>query len=114
MTALYRNSFLDFIARILSLIGLSFPAFYSAILLIWLFHCIGNGFPSSVAPTCLIRSATAPPGSSGLQPRIDRGGLCDQGDPFFHAGCPARTTYMQQRQGLPGMVILFRHACGMP
>ena len=45
LTAVYRNSVTDYIIRVFSLFGLSFPAFYSAILLILIFSIQFNFFP---------------------------------------------------------------------
>jgi ABC-type dipeptide/oligopeptide/nickel transport system permease component len=45
LTAVYRNSVTDYIIRVFSLFGLSFPAFYSAILLILVFAIQFNIFP---------------------------------------------------------------------
>jgi len=45
LTAVYRNSVTDYIIRVFSLIGLSFPAFYSAILLIIVFSIQFRIFP---------------------------------------------------------------------
>ena len=45
LTAVYRNSVTDYIIRVFSLFGLSFPAFYSAILLILIFSIQFNLFP---------------------------------------------------------------------
>lgn len=45
LTAVYRNSVTDYIIRVFSLLGLSFPAFYSAILLILVFSIQLNMFP---------------------------------------------------------------------
>ena len=45
LTAVYRNSVTDYIVRVLSLFGLSLPAFYSAILLILLFAIQFQLFP---------------------------------------------------------------------
>lgn len=45
LTAVYRNSVTDYIIRIFSLFGLSFPAFYSAILLILVFAIQFQFFP---------------------------------------------------------------------
>ncbi|MCK5916646.1 MAG: ABC transporter permease, partial [Deltaproteobacteria bacterium] len=44
-TAVYRNSFPDYVVRVGSLFGLSFPAFYSAILLILVFSIQFSIFP---------------------------------------------------------------------
>lgn len=45
LTAVYRNSVTDYIIRVFSLLGLSFPAFYSAILLILVFAIQFRIFP---------------------------------------------------------------------
>ncbi len=45
LTAVYRNSVIDYIIRVFSLLGLSFPAFYSAILLILVFSIQFSIFP---------------------------------------------------------------------
>jgi len=45
LTAVYRNSVTDYIIRVFSLFGLSFPAFYSAILLILIFSIQFSWFP---------------------------------------------------------------------
>jgi ABC-type dipeptide/oligopeptide/nickel transport system permease component len=45
LTAVYRNSVTDYIIRVCSLFGLSFPAFYSAILLILIFSIQFSFFP---------------------------------------------------------------------
>ncbi|MDT8420322.1 MAG: ABC transporter permease [Desulfuromonadales bacterium] len=45
LTAVYRNSVTDYFIRVLSLFGLSFPAFYSAILLILVFAIQFQFFP---------------------------------------------------------------------
>ncbi|MCB1548197.1 MAG: ABC transporter permease [Hyphomicrobiaceae bacterium] len=45
LAAVYRNGAIDYIARILSLLGLSFPAFYTAILLILAFAIHHPWFP---------------------------------------------------------------------
>lgn len=45
LTAVYRNSVTDYIIRVCSLFGLSFPAFYSAILLILIFSIQFSLFP---------------------------------------------------------------------
>jgi ABC-type dipeptide/oligopeptide/nickel transport system permease component len=46
LTAVKRNSFLDYAGRVLSLAGLSIPAFYFAILLIFVFSVQLGTFPS--------------------------------------------------------------------
>ena len=110
MTALYRNSFLDFIARILSLIGLSFPAFYSAILLILAFSLHWEWFPVissadmsdpiSDCATWFFRPATS----------IDHGGLCDQGRPVLPCWMSCEDYIRTAKAKDSQAVILFRHA----
>jgi ABC-type dipeptide/oligopeptide/nickel transport system permease component len=46
LTAISRNSFLDYLGRVISLVGLSVPAFYFAILLIFVFAVRLGWFPS--------------------------------------------------------------------
>jgi ABC-type dipeptide/oligopeptide/nickel transport system permease component len=112
VTALYRNSSIDFMARIASLLGLSFPAFYSAILLIIVFALQLGWFPV-----------------------ISSGDLSIPGERLHHLILPAcnlglimvayvtraarssmlevlREDYIRtaRAKGLPGAVVLFQHA----
>lgn len=112
LTAVYRNSTIDFVARILSLLGLSFPAFYSAILLILVFALQLGWFPV-----------------------LSSGDLSNPLERFHHLLLPAvnlglimiayvtratrsstldvlREDYIRtaRAKGLPRLVILFRHA----
>ena len=112
LTALYRNSFLDFIARILSLLGLSFPAFYSAILLILVFALQLGWFPviSSADlsdPVQRLHHLILPACNLGLimvayVTRATRSSMLDV----------LREDYMRtaKAKGIPVRVILFRHA----
>jgi ABC-type dipeptide/oligopeptide/nickel transport system permease component len=112
LTALYRNSFLDFIARILSLIGLSFPAFYSAILLILVFALQLGWFPvissgNLFDPVQRLHHLILPACNLGLimvayVTRATRSSMLDV----------LREDYIRtaKAKGIPGMVILFRHA----
>lgn len=112
LTALYRNSFLDFIARILSLLGLSFPAFYSAILLILVFALQLGWFPvissgNLLDPVQRLHHLVLPACNLGLimvayVTRATRSSMLDV----------LREDYMRtaKAKGIPGMVILFRHA----
>jgi len=112
LTALYRNSFLDFVARILSLIGLSFPAFYSAILLILVFALQLGWFPvissgNLFDPVQRLHHLILPACNLGLimvayVTRATRSSMLDV----------LREDYMRtaKAKGIPGMVILFRHA----
>ena len=112
LMAIYRNSIIDYISRTLSLLGLSFPAFYSAILLILAFSIQFSWFPVISDPD-----------------------LSNFGERFHHLVLPAvnlgliMTAYITRAtrssmlevlgedyvrtakaKGLPGAVILFRHA----
>ena len=112
LTALYRNSFFDFIARILSLIGLSFPAFYSAILLILIFALQLGWFPvissgNLFDPVQRLHHLALPACNLGLimvayVTRATRSSMLDV----------LREDYMRtaKAKGIPAMVILFRHA----
>ncbi|HLT18752.1 MAG TPA: ABC transporter permease [Thermomicrobiales bacterium] len=46
VTAIYRNTFIDYVGRVLSLAGLSFPAFYLGILLLYFFSVRWGLFPT--------------------------------------------------------------------
>jgi ABC-type dipeptide/oligopeptide/nickel transport system permease component len=112
LTALYRNSFLDFIARIFSLIGLSFPAFYSAILLILVFALQLGWFPvissgNLLDPVQRLHHLILPACNLGLimvayVTRATRSSMLDV----------LREDYMRtaKAKGIHGRVILFRHA----
>jgi ABC-type dipeptide/oligopeptide/nickel transport system permease component len=112
LTALYRNSFLDFIARILSLLGLSFPAFYSAILLILVFALQLGWFPvissgNLLNPVERLHHLVLPACNLGLimvayVTRATRSSMLDV----------LREDYIRtaKAKGIPSMVILFRHA----
>lgn len=112
LTALYRNSFIDFIARILSLLGLSFPAFYSAILLILVFSLQLGWFPVISSgdlfnPVERVHHLILPACNLGLimvayVTRAARSSMLDV----------LREDYMRtaKAKGIPRMAILFRHA----
>ncbi len=112
LTAIYRNSIIDYATRTLSLLGLSFPAFYSAILLILAFSIQLSWFPVISDPK-----------------------LSDIGQRLYHLVLPAinlglimmayitratRSSMLEvlgedyirtaKAKGLPGVIILFRHA----
>lgn len=112
LSAIYRNSALDYFTRTSSLLGLSFPAFYSAILLILAFSIAVDWFPVISDPD-----------------------LSNYGQRLYHLILPAinlglimtayitratrssmlevlREDYVRtaKAKGVPGAVILFRHA----
>jgi ABC-type dipeptide/oligopeptide/nickel transport system permease component len=112
LTALYRNSAIDFASRILSLLGLSFPAFYSAILLILVFSLQLGWFPVISAgdlrnPVERLHHLVLPGINLGLimlayVTRATRSSMLDV----------LREDYVRtaRAKGLPGMVVLYQHA----
>jgi ABC-type dipeptide/oligopeptide/nickel transport system permease component len=112
VTALHRNSAIDFISRIFSLLGLSFPAFYSAILLIIVFSLQLGWFPVISSgdlsnPLQRLHHLVLPACNLGLimiayVTRATRSSMLDV----------LREDYMRtaRAKGIPEMVILLRHA----
>ena len=112
LTAVYRNSAIDSIARIASLLGLSFPAFYSAILLIIVFALQLGWFPVLSSgdlsnPLQRLHHLILPGVNLGLimvayVTRATRSSMLEV----------LREDYIRtaRAKGLPGVVILFRHA----
>jgi ABC-type dipeptide/oligopeptide/nickel transport system permease component len=112
VTALHRNSALDFVSRIVSLLGLSFPAFYSAILLILVFALQLGWFPVISAgelgsPVQRLHHLILPGINLGLimlayVTRATRSSMLDV----------LREDYIRtaRAKGLPGMVVLYQHA----
>jgi ABC-type dipeptide/oligopeptide/nickel transport system permease component len=112
LTAVYRNSAIDFITRIASLLGLSFPAFYSAILLIIVFALQLGWFPVLSSgdlsnPVQRLHHLILPGVNLGLimvayVTRATRSSMLEV----------LREDYIRtaKAKGLPGVVILFRHA----
>jgi len=112
LTALYRNSAIDFVTRIASLLGLSFPAFYSAILLIIVFALQLGWFPVLSSgdlrnPLERLHHLILPGVNLGLimvayVTRATRSSMLEV----------LREDYIRtaKAKGLPGVVILFRHA----
>ena len=112
LTAVYRNSAIDFITRIASLLGLSFPAFYSAILLIIVFALQLGWFPVLSSgdlsnPVQRLHHLILPGVNLGLimvayVTRATRSSMLEV----------LREDYIRtaKAKGLPGTIILFRHA----
>lgn len=112
LTAVYRNSAIDFVTRIASLLGLSFPAFYSAILLIIVFALQLGWFPVLSSgdlsnPVERLHHLILPGVNLGLimvayVTRATRSSMLEV----------LREDYVRtaRAKGLPGVVILFRHA----
>jgi len=111
LCALYRNSITDYIIRALSLIGLSFPAFYSAILLILIFSIRLDWFPVISEPDLSnpaerLHHLALPAVNLGLimmayVTRATRSSMLEV----------LREDYVRTAaaKGLPGRVILFGH-----
>jgi len=112
LTALHRNSTIDFVSRIVSLLGLSLPAFYSAILLILVFALQLGWFPVISAgdltnPVQRLHHLVLPAVNLGLimlayVTRATRSSVLDV----------LREDYIRtaRAKGLPGMVVLYQHA----
>jgi ABC-type dipeptide/oligopeptide/nickel transport system permease component len=112
VSAVYRNSSIDFFTRIGSLLGLSFPAFYSAILLIIVFALQLGWFPVLSSgdlsnPIQRLHHLILPAVNLGLimvayVTRATRSSMLEV----------LREDYIRtaKAKGLPGVVILFRHA----
>ncbi|MEW6267453.1 MAG: ABC transporter permease [Thermodesulfobacteriota bacterium] len=112
VTALKRNSAIDFVSRVFSLLGLSFPAFYSAILLIIVFSLQLGWFPvisggDLSKPLQRFHHLVLPACNLGLimiayVTRATRSSMLDV----------LREDYMRtaRAKGIPEMIILFRHA----
>lgn len=111
LTAIHRNSVVDYAARTLSLLGLSFPAFYSAILLILAFALRMGWFPvisdpDLSAPVERLRHLVLPAVNLGLImtayiTRATRSSMLEV----------LRNDYVRtaKAKGNPRMVVLFRH-----
>lgn len=112
LMAIYRNSIIDYISRTLSLFGLSFPAFYSAILLILVFCIQFAWFPVISAPNLSnygerLHHLVLPAINLGLImtayiARATRSSMLEVlGEDYVRTA---------KAKGLPGAVILFQHA----
>lgn len=112
LAAIRRNRMADYITRIVSLLGLSFPVFFMAILLILLFSIQLGWFPvisegNLSDPLDRLRHLTLPAvaGSLGVAAfvtRATRSALLETlGEDFVRTA---------RAKGLPGNIILIRHA----
>jgi ABC-type dipeptide/oligopeptide/nickel transport system permease component len=112
LTAMYRNSATDYITRTASLLGLSFPAFYSAILMILVFSLYFGWFPVISDPQMddllqRLYHLVLPAVNLGLImmayiTRATRSSMLEV----------LREDYVRtaKSKGVPGFVVLFRHA----
>jgi ABC-type dipeptide/oligopeptide/nickel transport system permease component len=112
ISALFRNSHVDYLTRTVSLLGLSFPAFYSAILLILIFSLHFGWFPVISDPRMndpLQRAyhLILPAANMGLImmayiTRATRSSMLEVlGEDYVRTA---------KAKGVPGVVVLFRHA----
>ncbi len=112
LAAVYRNTLPDYVTRIVSLLGLSFPVFFLAILLIMLFSIQLGWFPvisegNLSDPLDRLRHLALPAlaGSfsvAAFTTRATRSSLLEAlGEDFIRTA---------RAKGLPGHVVLFRHA----
>ena len=112
LSAIKRNSYVDYITRSVSLLGLSFPAFYSAILLILIFSLQFGWFPVISDPRMndpleRMYHLVLPATNMGLImmayiTRATRSSMLEVlGEDYVRTA---------RSKGVPGMVVLFRHA----
>lgn len=112
LSAVFRNSVADYVTRIGSLIGLSFPAFYSGILLLLAFAVYLGWFPVVSDPgvgawTERLHMLVLPAANLGLimmayVVRSSRSSLLETlGEDYIRTA---------KAKGLPGMIILYKHA----
>lgn len=111
-SAVYRNSVADYITRIGSLIGLSFPAFYSGILLLLAFSVYLGWFPVVSDPDMenlgeRLHMLVLPAMNLGLimmayVVRSSRSALLETlGEDYIRTA---------KAKGLPGFIVLYKHA----
>lgn len=111
-SAVYRNSVADYVVRILSLMGLSFPAFYSGILLLLAFSVYLGWFPVVSDPDMgnwgeRVYMLILPAMNLGLimmayVVRSARSSLLETlGEDYMRTA---------RAKGLPGFIILYKHA----
>jgi len=112
MAALNRNSYVDYLTRSFSLLGLSFPGFYSAILLILVFSLQFDWFPVISDPQLgdpmeRLYHLVLPAINLGLImmayiTRATRSSMLEVlGEDYIRTA---------KAKGVPGMIVLFRHA----
>jgi len=112
MAALNRNSYVDYLTRSFSLLGLSFPGFYSAILLILVFSLQFDWFPvisdpQMGDPVQRLYHLVLPAINLGLImmayiTRATRSSMLEVlGEDYIRTA---------KAKGVPAMIVLFRHA----
>ena len=112
LSAVYRNGVVDYVARIGSLLGLSFPAFYTAILLILIFSIRLRWFPVISAgdlsnPAERLYNLALPAFSLGLVmvayvARASRSSMLEVlGEDYVRTA---------RAKGMPARVVVLRHA----
>jgi len=112
ISALHRNRLIDYVTRVFSLLGFSFPVFYAGIMLIlifavWLpwFPVIGSSSSGGVGTTLHALVLPAVAGSLGLIAMITRASRSSLlevlGDDYIRTA---------RAKGLPEKTVLYRHA----
>jgi len=111
LTAVYRNTWIDHVGRVIALLGISIPVFFSGLLLIYLFSVhlrwfpsIGAGDPSD--PVSVLRSLVLPALavgslSAGITMRMTRSSMLEVMQADF-----ARTAYAK---GVPRRTVVLKH-----
>ena len=91
ITAIRRNTAVDYVGRMLSLLGLSFPSFYLGILLMFFFAVQAGSLPCRrVGAVLRARSQSALPRAPRADAGADRDGLHRAHDPLGHLDDPDR------------------------
>ena len=112
ISALHRNRLIDYVTRVFSLLGFSFPVFYAGILLIlvfavWLpwFPVMSSSVDGSLAERLRGLVLPAAAGSLGLIAMITRASRSSllevMGDDYIRTA---------RAKGLPEKIVLYRHA----
>ena len=113
VAALQRNRGADNLIRVVSLMGLSFPAFVSAVVLLLVFAIELRMFPVISAGTRQLQGLGAISGSASHQSRAHQRGLHHARDAFGHAGGAAGGLHPHRpRQGRALGAVVWRHALG--
>lgn len=111
-SALHRNRFIDYVTRVLSLIGFSFPVFYAGIVLILVFAVWLPWFPVMSASTdgtvltrlhgLVLPSVAGSLGLIAMITRTSRSSLLDvMGEDYIRTA---------RAKGLSDKIVLYRHA----
>lgn len=105
LSAIYRNKWIDFIARLIGLFGISMPTFWSGILLILIFSIYLNWFPAMGSDgwvTLVLPSLSLGFVGAGLIIRMVRNSMLEVINEQFIITLRAK--------GLSERVVMYRHA----